>query len=263
MKEGASIILHLDCLSAVDCLTDEQAGVLFKGLLRYANTGEPLLSPDSALQAVFALFRAQIDRDTKKYEEKCRKNRANACKRYPNKSDGNPNSAIACDGMPSHAIASLSNSNPNNNSKSKDDDKADAIIINGKTGVSFATIWEMYGKPVGRKEDIEPLWDALSEEDKEAICAYIPPYVKSTPETRYRKNFKNFLSERYWESHPLTTNSHERNGNSTPGNNESDRRRQEVCIAAIEAINDFDCAAGISGLPIKHVPNATEIPDMG
>lgn len=37
MKEGASIILHLDCLSAVDCLTDEQAGILFKGLLRYAN----------------------------------------------------------------------------------------------------------------------------------------------------------------------------------------------------------------------------------
>ena len=132
MKEGASIILHLDCLSAVDCLTDEQAGTLFKGLLRYANTGEPLLSPDSALQAVFALFRAQIDRDTKKYEEKCRKNRANACKRYPNKSDGNPNSAIA----------SLSNSNPNNRSNSNDDDKADAIIINGEIGLSFETIWE-------------------------------------------------------------------------------------------------------------------------
>ena len=73
MKEGASIILHLDCLSAVDCLTEEQAGILFKGLLRYANTGEPLNSSDSALQAVFALFGAQIDRDTKKYEEKCRK----------------------------------------------------------------------------------------------------------------------------------------------------------------------------------------------
>lgn len=91
MKEGASIILHLDCLSAVDCLTDEQAGILFKGLLRYANTGEPLNSSDSALQAVFALFGAQIDRDTKKYEEKCRKNRANACKRYPNRCNGSQN----------------------------------------------------------------------------------------------------------------------------------------------------------------------------
>jgi len=263
MKEGASIILHLDCLSAVECLTDEQAGVLFKGLLRYANTGDPLSSSDSALQAVFALFRAQIDRDSKKYEEKCRKNRANACKRYPNKCDGMPEDAIACDRMPPHADASLSNSNPNNNNKSKDDDNADAIIINGEDALSFDTIWEMYGKPVGKKEFIEPLWDALSEEDKEAIFAYIPLYVKSTPDTKYRKNFNNFLSERYWESHPLTPNNHERNGNSTPGNNESDRRRQEVCNAAIEAINDFDCAAGISGIPIKHVPNVTEIPDMG
>ena len=236
---------------------------MFKGLLRYANTGEPLSSSDSALQAVFALFRAQIDRDTKKYEEKCRTNRANACKRYSGKSGGNQGNAVACDGMPPQADASLSNSNPNNNSKSNDDDKADAIIINSKIGVSFETIWEIYGKPVGKKEDIEPLWDALSEEDKEAICAYIPPYVKSTPETRYRKNFKKFLSERYWESHPLTTNSHERNGNSTPVNNESDRRRQEVCNAAIEAINGFDCAAAIPGLSIKHVPNASEIPDMG
>ena len=164
--------------------------------------------------------------------------------------------------MPPQADASLSNSNPNNNSKSKDDDKVDTII-NANTGLSFDAIWEMYGKPVGKKEDIEPLWDALSEEDKEAVYAYIPPYVKSTPEIRYRKNFNNFLSERYWESHPLTPNNHERNGNCTPGDNESDRRRQEVCNAAIEAINSFDSAAGLSGLPIKHVPDATEIPDLG
>ena len=165
--------------------------------------------------------------------------------------------------MPPQANASLSNSNPNNRSNSNDDDKADAIIINGEIGLSFETIWEMYGKPVGKKEFIEPLWDALSEEDKEAICAYIPPYVKSTPETKYRKNFKNFLSERYWESHPLTPNNHERNGNSTPSDNESNRRRQEVCNAAIEAINGFDCAAAMPGLSIKHAPNATEIPNMG
>ena len=263
MKEGASIILHLDCLSAVECLTDEQAGVLFKGLLRYANTGEPLSTTDSALQAVFALFRAQIDRDSKKYEEKCRKNRANACKRYPNKCDGMPEDAIACDRMPPHANASLSNSNLNNNNKSKDDDNADAIIINGEDALSFDTIWEMYGKPIGKKEQIKPLWDALSDEDKAAIYAYIPLYVRSTPEIRYRKNLNNFLLERYWENHPLTPNDNERNGSSTPSDNENSRRKQEVCNAAIEAINSFNYAAGNPDLPFKHAPNVTEIPNMG
>lgn len=263
MKEGASIILHLDCLSALDCLTDEQAGVLFKGLLRYANTGESLSSSDSALQAVFALFRAQIDRDSKKYEEKCRKNRANACKRYSSKNDGNQNNATACDGMPLQADASLSNSNHNNNNNSNDDDKSDAIIINGELGLSFDTIWEMYGKPIGKKEQIKPLWDALNDEDKAAIYAYIPLYVRSTPEIRYRKNLNNFLLERYWENHPLTPNDNERNGSSTSSDNENNRRKQEVCNAAIEAINSFNHAAGNQCLPFKHAPNATEIPNMG
>ena len=162
-----------------------------------------------------------------------------------------------------HADASLSNSNPNNNNKSKDDDNADAIIINGEDALSFDTIWEMYGKPIGKKEQIKPLWDALSDEDKAAIYAYIPLYVRSTPEIRYRKNLNNFLLERYWENHPLTPNDNERNGSSTPSDNENSRRRQEVCNAAIEAINSFNHAAGNPSLPFKHAPNATEIPNMG
>ena len=170
---------------------------------------------------------------------------------------------MACQKMQSHANASLSNSNPNNNNKSKDDDNADAIIINGEDALSFDTIWEMYGKPIGKKEQIKPLWDALSDEDKAAIYAYIPLYVRSTPEIRYRKNLNNFLLERYWENHPLTPNDNERNGSSTPSDNENSRRKQEVCNAAIEAINSFNYAAGNPDLPFKHAPNVTEIPNMG
>lgn len=179
------------------------------------------------------------------------------------KCDGMPEDAIACVRMPPHANASLSNSNPNNNNKSKDDDNTDAIIINGEDALSFDTIWEMYGKPIGKKEQIKPLWDALSDEDKAAIYAYIPLYVRSTPEIRYRKNLNNFLLERYWENHPLTPNDNERNGSSTPSDNENSRRKQEVCNAAIEAINSFNHAAGNQCLPFKHAPNATEIPNMG
>ena len=171
--------------------------------------------------------------------------------------------ARRCDRMPLHADASLSNSNPNNINKSKDDDNADAIIINGEYALSFDAIWEMYGKPIGKKEKIKPLWDALSDEDKAAIYAYIPLYVRSTPEIRYRKNLNNFLIERYWENHPLTPNENERNESSTPSDNENNRRRQEVCNAAIEAINGIDSATAIPCLSIKHAPNATEIPDMG
>jgi hypothetical protein len=244
-------------------LTDEQAGILLKGLLRYASTGEPLNSTDSALQAVFALFSAQIDRDTKKYEEKCRKNRENACKRYSNIHDGKQNNVTACDGMPTQANASISKSNiTNKNNSNNNDDKAEAIIINGEFGISFDTIWELYEKPIGKKEFIEPLWNALSNDDKEVILNYIPLYVKSTPDTKYRKNLDNFLSERYWEDHPLIQNNNERNRNSKISGKENSRRN-EVCSAAIEAINNLGSATAIPSLSIKHRPNVTKIPNMG
>ena len=98
MKEGASIILHLDCLSAVDCLTDEQAGALFKGLLRYANTGEPLLSPDSALQAVFALSAhksIETRKNTRRNAERTERTHANAIRTR----------AMATQTLRSHAMA--------------------------------------------------------------------------------------------------------------------------------------------------------------
>ena len=42
MKEIKSIILYLDSLVAIEHLTDEQAGILIKAVLRYAKDGQHL-----------------------------------------------------------------------------------------------------------------------------------------------------------------------------------------------------------------------------
>ena len=52
-KEIKSIILYLDSAVAIDYLTDEQAGVLFKAVLRYGRDGQMLESSDTALTALF------------------------------------------------------------------------------------------------------------------------------------------------------------------------------------------------------------------
>ena len=151
MKEATSIILHLDSFVAVGCLTDVQAGILFKGILQYANTEERLETTDTGLLALFSMFQTQIDRDGKKYEQKCEKNRANANKRYAKTNETLPQDADASDGIPSYPNASLSNSK----SKSKiNDDKADAIIIKGELEMiyPFEVVWEMYGKNLGKEE---------------------------------------------------------------------------------------------------------------
>lgn len=70
--------------------------------------------------------------------------------------------------------------------------------------LSFHTVWRMYGKPVGDVDGLEKQWDALSDEDKEAVLKYVPLYVAARPDPKYRKNFCNFLSGRTWENERIT-----------------------------------------------------------
>lgn len=65
-------VLYYDYRIHLDLLSDEERGQLFKALLDYGELGiEPDLT-GAALMA-FSFIRSQIDRDTAKYIEKCRK----------------------------------------------------------------------------------------------------------------------------------------------------------------------------------------------
>lgn len=79
----------------IEQLNDAEKGRLFTACLTYSKTGEvPQLGGNERF--VFPTFKAQIDRDNAKYEEKCRKQSENAKKRWD---------ATACHGMPTHANA--------------------------------------------------------------------------------------------------------------------------------------------------------------
>ena len=222
-KEIKSIILYLDSAVAIDYLTDEQAGILFKAVLRYGRNGQMLESSDTALTALFTMLCTQIDRDHKKYEERCERNVTNAKKRYEKQHQDEQPPAIACDRMPPHPNAcdrmpphpnachndnNSDNETETDNKTDNDDDNANALIISEGSGAdfSFEAVWEMYGKPVGNVDVLKEKWNSLSAKNRDSILAYIPLYVASTPEVRYRKNFENFLSERYWETHPHPLN---------------------------------------------------------
>ena len=99
-KEIKSIILYLDSAVAIDYLTDEQAGILFKAVLRYGRNGQMLESSDTALTALFTMLCTQIDRDHRKYEERCERNVANAKKRYEKLHPDEQQSPIASERMP-------------------------------------------------------------------------------------------------------------------------------------------------------------------
>ena len=73
-KKMKSIILYLDNMAAINCLSDASAGRIFKSILEYANTGILPELEEEGIKALFMMFAAQIDRDTEAYITKCEKN---------------------------------------------------------------------------------------------------------------------------------------------------------------------------------------------
>lgn len=256
MKEIKSIILYLDSLVAIEHLTDEQAGILIKAVLRYAKDSQQLETSDTALIALFSILCAQIDRDHKKYEERCKRNSANARKRHTSQGQNEQSQPIAIDGKQPQTDGCLNDNNNNNDSyNDNNDDTANALFINRGSDVSFDDTLEMYGKTVGDIKSAKDIWDGLSEEEHAAILAYIPGYVASTPEIRYRKYFNNFLSERYWETHPL--NSESNANNIKPRINEKDQRTRNVINSAVKAIANVGPAFidPTNGMSASEIPN--------
>ena len=74
-------------LKAMEPLTDEECGRLFRALLDYSQSGTaPELRGNERF--VFPAMQDQIDRDAKRYSERCEKNRNNILQRYTTVNDG-------------------------------------------------------------------------------------------------------------------------------------------------------------------------------
>ena len=90
-----SIIIYADCIAILEELTYEQAGRLFKAVLSYVNE-EPVteIEGDPALKMAFVVLRKQIDRDTEKYEEICRKRKEIALAREQRKREARETTSV-------------------------------------------------------------------------------------------------------------------------------------------------------------------------
>jgi hypothetical protein len=66
-----------------------------------------------------------------------------------------------------------------------------------KQDSDFEKFWESYEKKTDRSK-CEKKWDKIKREDKEKIFASIGEYVKSTPESQYRKNPLTWLNGECW-----------------------------------------------------------------
>jgi hypothetical protein len=90
-KEKKSFLLYCDIIHTVEQLTDEQAGNLFKHILRYVNDQDP--QSDSVITKIaFEPIRQALKRDLEKYESIRKRNSDNARMRWDaTASSGIPN----------------------------------------------------------------------------------------------------------------------------------------------------------------------------
>lgn len=95
-------IVYADDLKPIlDELSDAETAALFRAMVNYQIDGaDPGFT--GLLKVVFIPIKNNMDRNTKKYVEKCERNRQNAAKRW--NSDSMRTDATACDGMQSDAM---------------------------------------------------------------------------------------------------------------------------------------------------------------
>ena len=70
-----SFVIYCDIRDQLELLTDEQVGVLFRSVVKYASNEEELSSNDGMVKLLFSVIKKQIDRDTEKYKTVCERRR--------------------------------------------------------------------------------------------------------------------------------------------------------------------------------------------
>jgi len=68
----------------------------------------------------------------------------------------------------------------------------------GNINIAFAEFFQLYDKGRGDMVKMEKKWNALSNKDRQLAMDYIPGYIKSEPNKRYRKDASRFLNNKSW-----------------------------------------------------------------
>lgn len=98
-NDKKSFLLYCDLIHTVEQLTDEQAGDLFKHILRYVNDQQPQ-TENVITRIAFEPIKQSLKRDLQKYEDIRKRNQDNARKRWDaTASSGIPNDTKNADSV--------------------------------------------------------------------------------------------------------------------------------------------------------------------
>lgn len=146
--DSKSFIIHKDSLGILDCLTDEQAGKLFKAIRNYQDRKD--IDIDDVINLAFFPFKAQFERDNEKYEKICNRNRTNGLK------GGRPITQKTQSVIDNPKKADSKNKNDNDNKKDNDNN-INKPSPKSVSGVPYSAIVDLYHEKLPTLPRIEKL----------------------------------------------------------------------------------------------------------
>ena len=192
-----SFIIYTSYLKIFEQLTDAQLGQLTRHMLSFAKTGKEPSIEDPLVKLSFAFIKDDMERNQRKYEEKCERLRANARKRWDKKqldseaSEDMQKHTKVSKSMQMHANAQIAMHNDNDNDNEYDNDnvydndvsKETNILEPSKEGIQSASVkTEAPGGGKGSKSQnidyaaVKEYWNRKHDETKSAM----PPITLMT-----------------------------------------------------------------------------------
>lgn len=218
-----SFIIYTSYLKIFEQLTDEQLGQLTRHMLSFAKTGEEPAIEDPLVKLSFAFIKDDMERNQRKYEEKCERLRANARKRWDKKqldaeaSEDMQKHTNVCKSMQLHANAQIAMHNDNE----YDNDNVDDNDVSKETD-----------------NILEPSKEASMQSFSEKnVCAASEPQ-KSSEKKKSKKGEIDYAAIKdYWnEQHDKTNSAMRRLTLMTENRKEAIRGRLKDCKGDISKI---------------------------
>lgn len=133
MKQKSSFLIYHEYREPLKLLTDEQRGQLLMALIDYSESGVvPEL--DGISMMAFSFIQSQMDRDSKKYENRCSSNRENG------KKGGRPKKENDLEENPKNPIKI----------KNKDKDINKNTMCKSEADALFERVWKLYPQKRGK-----------------------------------------------------------------------------------------------------------------
>lgn len=222
-----SFIIYTSYLKIFEQLTDAQLGQLTRHMLSFANTGEEPNIEDPIVKLSFAFIKDDMERNKRKYEEKCERLRANARKRWDNKKqldaeagEGMQKHTDVYKSMQMHANAQIAMHNDNEYVNDNVYDNVDVNDVSKETNI------------------LEPSKEASMQSFSEKnVCAAEEPQ-KSSEKKKSKKGEIDYAAIKdYWnEQHDKTNSAMRRLTLMTENRKEAIRGRLKDCKGDISKI---------------------------